>query len=278
MKRIGQTKRIGLVAGGGQFPLLFSHKARLQGYSVFAAAFRSETDPALADCVSAVEWLYLGQVSRLLRFFRKHEVTEAVMVGTIQKTRMFTDVRPDIKAIALVAGMRHTHDDGLLRAFAALMEREGVRILPSTLLLPELLVSEGCWTQRRPSASELDDVRIGWRIAKAVGALDIGQSIVVGGGSVLAVEAIDGTDATILRGGRLGAGNAVVVKVCKPEQDVRFDMPAVGARTIETMQESGARVLAVEAEKAVVFDREKMIELADRWGISVLGLRDHDYR
>jgi DUF1009 family protein len=192
------------------------------------------------------------------------------MMGAVRKTRLFTDIRPDIQAIALAARMRHTHDDALLRAFAAFLEKEGVRIQPSTFLLPELLAPEGCWTRRRPSRSEEKDIALGWRLAKEIGRLDIGQCVVVGGGSVLAVEAIDGTDATIRRGGRLGKGTAVVVKVCKPDQDLRFDVPAIGAETVRSMQAADARVLAVEAGKAVVFDRDQMVALADRHGIAIV--------
>jgi len=216
--------------------------------------------------------VHLGQVKRLLRFFKANQVDEAVMMGAIKKTRIFTDVRPDTKALALVAGMRHTHDDGILRAFAGLLEKEGIAIRSSTMLMPEILAPPGCWSKRKPNAAEMEDVTLGWRLAKEIGRLDIGQCIVVGRGSVLAVEAIDGTDATIQRGGRLGRGKAVVVKVCKPGQDERFDIPAVGAETIETMHQSEAKVLVVEAGKAVVFDRKEMIDLADRYGIAIMAV------
>jgi hypothetical protein len=263
-------KRIGLIAGSGQFPMLFSKRARESGYTVYAVAHKKETDPALEACVDGIEWIHLGQVGRLLKFFKKHEVTEAVMMGAIQKTRMFTDIRPDARALAMVAGMRHTHDDGILRAFAGLLEREGIRIAASTLLLPEMLAPIGIWTRRKPNRDESADIDLGWRLVKEIGRLDIGQCIVLAGGSVLAVEAIDGTDATIRRGGELGHGRAVVVKVSKPAQDDRFDIPAVGVQTIRTMQEAGAKVLVLEAGKAVVFDREEMIALADQLDIAIV--------
>jgi DUF1009 family protein len=263
-------QRIGLIAGSGQFPLIFSRAASAKGYQVYAVGYVNEADPALAETVTVLEWLHLGQLKRLVRFFRQNAVSEAVMMGAVRKTRLFTDIRPDIQAIALAARMRHTHDDALLRAFAAFLEKEGVRIQPSTFLLPELLAPEGCWTRRRPSRSEEKDIALGWRLAKEIGRLDIGQCIVVGGGSVLAVEAIDGTDATIRRGGQLGKGTAVVLKVCKPNQDFRFDVPAIGAETIRSMQTAGARVLAVEAGKTVAFDRDEMVALADRHGIAIV--------
>jgi hypothetical protein len=138
--------------------------------------------------------------------------------------------------------------------------------------LPNILAQEGCWTKRKPSRTEKADIELGWKLAKEIGRLDIGQCVVVGGGSVLAVEAIDGTDATIMRGGRLGEGTAVVVKVCKPNQDIRFDIPAVGVQTIKTMHEAGAKILVVEARKAVVFDKVEMIDLANKFGISIVAL------
>lgn len=264
--------RIGLIAGGGQFPLLFAKAARAHGWEVYAAAFVNEAADELAGLVDGIEWLHLGQLRRLIKFFKRHDVRQTVMMGAIRKTRIFTDVRPDTKAIALVVGMRDTHDDRLLRAFAGALEKDGILVRASTFLLPELLAVEGCWTRRKPSRSDRTDIELGWRIAKAVGQLDIGQCVVVEGGSVLAVEAIDGTDATIARGGRLGSGGAVVVKVCKPDQDERFDVPAVGAQTIETMHAAGVRVLVVEAGKAVVFDRTEMVALADRHGITIVAL------
>ncbi len=267
--------RIGIIAGSGQFPLIFAKTARAKGFSVFVAAYASEADPAIKDYAEAVEWLHLGQLRRLIRFFKKHGVGEAVMVGAIRKTRMFTDVRPDTKAIALIAGLRHTHDDGLLSAFAGALESEGILIRSATFLLPDLLASKGCWTRRKPSRSQNADIEIGWRIAKEIGRLDVGQCVVAEGGSVLAVEAIDGTDATIRRGGGLGSGDAVVVKICKPQQDTRFDIPAIGSETIRIMAEAGAGVLAVEAEKAVVFDREEMIALADASGIAIVALDEN---
>jgi UDP-2,3-diacylglucosamine hydrolase len=265
--------RIGLIAGGGQFPLLFARAAREKGIDVFAVAHVNETDPELEAHVTRIAWVHLGQLRRLLRFFKQHAVAEAVMMGGIKKTRMFRDVRPDLKTIALMAGLRHTHDDNLLRAFAGALEAEGIRVLESTAFLPELLAPAGCWTRRTPSAAETSDIALGWHLAKEIGRLDIGQCVVVGGGSVLAVEAIDGTDATIRRGGRLGNGQAVVIKVCKPTQDFRFDVPAVGTETIRTMAEAGVTALALEAEKAVVFDREEMIRAADEARIAVVAFR-----
>lgn len=266
------SMRIGLIAGGGQFPIIFSKAAKSKGFVIYAVAHNSETDPGLKEHVDAIEWIHLGQIKRIIKFFKKNDINYAVMMGAITKTKIFSDVRPDTKAISLIVGMGHTHDDGLLRGLVRVLEKEGIKIKASTFLLPELLAQKGCWTKRRPTRSEKNDIELGWRVAKEIGRLDIGQCVVVGGGSILAVEAIDGTDATIMRGGKLGQDTAVVVKVCKPNQDIRFDIPAIGAQTIKTMHEAGARVLVIEAGKTVVFDREEMIKLANEFGIAIVAM------
>ena len=266
--------RIGLIAGSGQFPIIFCERAREHGLEVYAVAYLNEADPNLADYVEEIVWLHLGKVNQLIQFFKKHEIEAAVMMGAIRKTSLFKDLKPDLKALSMIAGMRHTHDDGVLRAFADCLEKNGIQVKPSTYLLPDLLAEPGCWTKRKPSRSEKMDIQLGWTLAKEIGRMDIGQCVVVGGGSILAVEAIDGTDATIRRGGELGHGNAVVVKVCKPIQDERFDVPAVGVQTIQSMRESNTRLLAVEAGKAVVFDKEAMVSAADEAGICIVALEN----
>lgn len=268
-------KRIGLIAGGGPFPVIFAQKAQENGYAVYAVCFHHDTDQPLDAYVAGMETIYMGQIGRLIKFFKKRNIRAAVMVGAIKKPTSVMDIRPDFKALAMYARMRkNTHDDRVLRMFSEIMEKEGITIRASTFLLPELLSEKGCWTRRRPSGQEKDDIRLGWKIAKEIGRLDIGQCVVVGNGMVLAVEAVDGTDATIKRGGALSSGNAVLVKVCKPTQDLRFDIPAIGVQTISVMHESGVRVLAIEAEKSVVFDREKMVSAADRHNIAIIALDD----
>jgi hypothetical protein len=264
-------KKIGIIAGNGQFPILFSKAARKKGYEIFAIAHIGETSENLKDYVNTIEWIHLGQIGRLIKFFQENQVSQAVMAGAITKTRMFRDVKPDFKAIKLLSSLRHTRDDNLLRAVANYLEKEGITILASTFLLPDLLATEGCWTRRKPKKSERHDIEFGWDLALKIGELDIGQCLVVQGRSVLAVEAIDGTDATIRRGGSLGNGQAVVVKICKPEQDRRFDLPAIGIQTIESMHESGVSTLVVEAENAIVFDREETISKANQYGICIVG-------
>ncbi|MCP3944431.1 MAG: LpxI family protein [Desulfobacteraceae bacterium] len=269
--------KIGLIAGGGQFPLLFTQKAIQKGYDVVTVGFNSETDKTLVDQVTHFKWLYLGQVSKLVKYFKQHGVFEAVMLGTISKTNIFKDIRPDLKALAFIAKTGLTHDDTLLSSFANLLSKEGIEIKPSTFLLPELISKRGCWTKKTPDKAEKKDIYQGWKIAKEIGRLDIGQCIVISNGTVLAVEAIDGTDATIKRGAGIAAGNgAVVVKLSKPGQDLRFDLPSSGCATIRTMVESGATVLALEADLSIAFDREEMIRLADRHGISIIALTHED--
>ncbi len=264
--------KIGLIAGSGQFPIIFSKTAKSKGFEVHAVAFQNETGRELKNHVDSIEWLPLGQIKRIINFFKAHKINKAVMMGAIKKTRMFSDIKPDLKAISLIAGMKHTHDDGILRSFAGVLEKEGIEIESATFLLPNILAPKGCWTKRKPAKAEIADVELGWELAKEIGRLDIGQCVVVGGGSVLAVEAIDGTDETIKRGGELGRGNAIVVKVCKPNQDTRFDIPAIGIQTVRLMHDAGVKVLVIESGKAVVFDREEMIAYADKNHITILAM------
>jgi hypothetical protein len=274
-ERMAMDRRIGLIAGSGRFPVIFAERAAQKGYSVYAVGYHDETDPELSDHVAAVETMYIGQIKRLLNFFKKNRIAEVVMAGAISKTGAITKIRPDIKAIALIAGMRHdTHDDRVLRAFAGLLEKEGINVRASTFLLPELLAQAGVWTRRKPRKDEIPDMMLGFTIARAIGNLDIGQCVVVSDGTVLAVEAVDGTDSTILRGGKLSRNGVVAAKVCKPIQDFRFDVPAVGAQTVRTMHEAGAAVLVIEAGRSMVFDREEMIALADHWGITIAAIND----
>lgn len=268
--------KIGLIAGGGQFPLLFAKKAKQKGYEVHATAYINEASIDLADHVDTIEWMHLGQVGRLLKCFKSQGVDQAVMLGSVKKTRIFTDIKPDLKALAFIARMGHTHDDSILRAFADLLENEGITIKPSTFLLPELISPKGCWTKKRPGKAEKKDIETGWRIAREIGRLDIGQAVVIGNGTVLAVEAADGTDATIRRGGLLGKGGSVLVKLCKPGQDQRFDLPSTGVETIQAMFQSGVSVLALEAGKSLSFDREKMIDLANELKIAIVAMEGPD--
>lgn len=274
-----QDHPLGLVAGGGQFPLLCARAARRQGREIVAVAHKGETDPLLSEEVDQIEWIYLGQLGKLIKTLKKAGASEAIFAGSITKTRIFKDVRPDLRAINLWRRLDNRLDDGILRSIAAELEQEGIQILPSTILLKELLVPCGVLTRCKPSKSQWEDIHFGWKLAREIGRLDIGQCLVVKDRAVLAVEAIEGTDQTIRRGGQLGGSGAVVIKVCKPTQDTRFDLPSVGVGTIEQIIRVKASVLAVEAGRTLFFDRDSTIELANRSSIAVVGIDgDHSSR
>ncbi|MCP4020823.1 MAG: LpxI family protein [Desulfobacteraceae bacterium] len=270
---------IGLIAGGGQFPILFSQRAVQKGLKVFATAFVNEADQQLEEYVQAIQWQHLGQLSKLIKFFKENDVSQAVMLGSVKKTNIFKDIKPDLKALGFIAKTGITHDDSILSSFADLLSQNGIEVKPSTFLLPELICKKGCWTKRKPDKAEKKDIACGWKLAKEIGKLDIGQCIVISNGTVLAVEAIDGTDSTIKRGGALSLSNgAVVVKLSKPGQDLRFDLPSTGSQTILSMKESGATVLAIEAGKTITFDKKEMIALADQHKICIIALNSDDMK
>lgn len=264
-------QKIGLIAGNGQFPLIFAENARRAGLSVIAVAHTGETPPELSDKVDEILWIRVGQIGKLISFFKKAGVTDAVMAGGIRKTRLF-EMRPDFRALTLLARLKEKKDDALLRAFAGELEREEIRIRASTLYLSSILAVDGEMT-RPLTKAEREDIAWGWPLAKQIGGLDIGQCIVVRDGVVLAVEAIEGTDATIRRGGALGKEKAVVIKICKPQQDLRFDIPAIGPGTIQAMIEVAASVLAVEAGKTLLLEKEKLLREAASAGIAVVGIK-----
>ena len=263
---------VGIVAGGGQLPLLLAEAAGKRGHEVVAVAHKGETDRGLEKYCNALMWLRLGQLSRLISFFKKKGVNSVIFAGTITKTRIFFDIRPDLRAMALWNRLEGHLDDGILRAVAAELEKDGIRVLPYTSLLTDLLFPPGLLTRRAPSKKEEKDIRFGLKLARQIGRLDIGQCVVVKDGAVLAVEAIEGTDETIRRGGSLGGEGAIIIKVCKPGQDTRFDLPSIGTKTVETMIESRARVLAAEAGRSLFFDREEALGLADRHGLTIIGI------
>ena len=268
------NSKIGIVAGGGQFPLLFTRAAQEQGRKVVVVAHEGETDSALEGVADHLFWVKLGQLGKIIKHFKQEGVTETVFLGTITKTRIFRDILPDLKGLSLWNKIDIRQDDAILRAIAGELEKEGIKVLESTLYLQHLLFPKGNLSKKKPSAEQVEDIRFGWQMARAVGGLDIGQCVVVRDRTVLAVEAIEGTDAAIKRGGALGREKAVVVKVRKPDQDFRFDLPAIGVTTIESMREAKAKVLAVEAGQALLFDREAVVQAADRAGIIVVGVEE----
>ncbi len=268
---------IGLIAGGGQFPLMAAQAARKQGLRVVAVALLGETDTGLSEEVDHLVWIKLGQLGRLIKAFKKHGVRNALMAGGIRKRRMF-EIRPDLRALSVVSKLAVFHDDDILRALARELAGEGIEIVSSISYLPQLLAPPGCFTKRRPSKTEKEDIQFGWKVATKLGELDIGQCVVLRKKTVLAVEAIEGTDETILRGGKLAREKAVVVKTSKPGQDLRFDVPSVGLETIKVMSRVNASVLAVEAEKSLLFDKSDMIEYANRAGITIVSYKTSDGR
>lgn len=276
MLMAGDERNIGIIAGGGQFPLLFIEAAHKEGRRVIVVAHKGETDDQVARAADAVLWVKLGQLGKVISFLKKEGVGETVFLGTITKTKIFRDVLPDLKALSLWNKIDLKQDDAILRAIAATLEQEGIKVLESTLFLRHLLFPAGVLTKARPSEKQRRDIAFGWRNARAIGRLDIGQCVVVRNCTVLAVEAIEGTDAAILRGGTLAKEKAVVVKVKKPGQDFRFDLPATGLTTIKTLQQVKGAVLAVEAGQSLLFDRDEMIHEANKSGIIVVGVTEKE--
>jgi len=257
---------IGLIAGSGRLPLLFAEAAARSGREVVAVAHEGETDPAL----KAAAWIKLGQLGRIVEVMRAAGAGEAVLCGGIRKPRLF-DVRPDWLALKALAKMRSFGDDAALRAIAGALEEEGLRIVSPLPFVPDLVAAPGPIGRRKLSDDQRADAAAGLAVARALGTADVGQTVVIKRGVVLAVEAVEGTDACIARGGGLAKG-AVVVKARKPQQDDRFDVPAVGPRTIEAMLAVGCAALAIEAGAALVLDKLEMADKADRTGIAVEGV------
>jgi len=283
MERRGQAKplgaeRIGLIAGSGRFPVLFAETARRRGVDVVAVAHLGETDPALERVVNAITWIHPGELDAMIRALQVAGIRRTVMVGGIAKPRLFRELRPDARATRLLGRLDKLRDDLVLRALAAEFETEGIAVVESTLYLQEIVAVAGVLGARAPSEEEWREIRFGFRAAKVIGQFDIGQSVVVRSGAVIAVEGIEGTDATIRRAGQLANGDIVVVKVCKPTQDTRFDLPAVGPETVRTLAEMRGRALAVEAGRTITLDRSEMIGLADAAGIAVVAVAPEEVR
>jgi DUF1009 family protein len=266
------VERIGLIAGNGRFPLVFATAARGEGVQVVAVAHRGETPEEIAELVDELTWVRVGELGKIIRVLKRAGVQRAVMAGGIRKPRHLSDIRPDFRGAAFLAKTRTLKDDVLLRGIAAELEQDGITVVESTLFLGDLVPHVGTLTRHEPRAREWEDVRLGFQVAKEIGRWDIGQSVVVKRGTVLAVEGIEGTDHAIRRGGDLGRGGVVVVKVSKPTQDLRFDLPAVGTATIDVLREVGGRVLALEAERTLMLDRAAMIAAADAADIAIVAV------
>lgn len=265
-------ERIGLIAGSGRLPFLFARAAREQGLEVVAVAHEAETDASLAQEVAALHWVKLGQLDKMARILSGAGVRRAVMAGGLGRVRALSAARPDLGALSVIARLRSFRDDALLRGVADFFERRGVEIVAPTSFLSQVLAPAGHLAGPALSEAQRRDVALGVEVAGALGRADVGQTVVVKLGHVLALEAVEGTDETIRRGGRLGGPGAVVVKRCKPAQDQRFDLPAVGSQTIAVMAEVGARVLAVEAGRSILIDASELLSLADQKGISLVSV------
>ncbi len=273
LPHVSDGERIGLIAGNGRFPIIFADNVRKLGYHVSAVAHEGETEPELAGHVDRIHWIKIGQLSKLIKAFKEDKVHQAVMLGGIKKTHVFTTVRPDFRTLALATRLALWKDDDILREFAKELEQEGIAICESTFGLEGILVEEGTLTARAPSEKEWEDIRYGWDVAHDIGRLDIGQCVVIKDRVVVAVEAVEGTDGAIKRGGDLAKDGAVVIKRSKPQQDLRFDLPAVGPRTIEVMASVKASALAVEAGRTILLDREIMLEKAKSARIAIVGIK-----
>jgi DUF1009 family protein len=266
-------EHIGLIAGNGTFPILFARTARQEGVRVVAVAHEGETPPELNDHVDAITWIKVGQLDTIIRTFQAHGVRRAVMAGGIRKAALMEHFAPDERAQRFLARLSQWSDDTLLRGVAEELEGEGIAVVESTVFLSSILTPEGALTARQPDAAQWRDVRYGLAVAKGIGAWDIGQTVVVKSGMVLAVEALEGTDAALRRGGALAHGGAVVVKVSKPGQDLRFDVPAIGPATVAVCREAGVAVLALEAGKTLLLERDVLLGAAAAADLAIVGVR-----
>jgi DUF1009 family protein len=265
-----QTPEIlGIIAGNGAYPKVLADAARKGGVQkIIVAAFTNETDPSIDQHANVVEWLRVGQLGRLLKFFRDHKVHEAIMAGQIAPKNLF-DLRPDVKALVVLAKLKQRNAESIFSAIAGELKKAGVDLLPATAFLDDQLAEEGLIAGPKLSRAEDDDVDLGWSVAKEMARLDIGQTIIVKNGTVLAVEAFEGTNDAIKRGGGLAREGAVMIKVAKPNQDMRFDVPVIGIETIKVATEAKLRVIAVEAGKTLLLERDKVVDLAQRAKISI---------
>jgi DUF1009 family protein len=290
--------KLGLIAGNGRFPFLLLDAARAQGLAVTVAAIREETDPeinhrAASDERITVHWLSLGELSRLIEVFHKEGVSMAVMAGQVKHKQIFSSIRPDWRLAKLLLNLRSRNTDMLLGAVAKVLGDEGIELISSTAFLEPMLAQEGVLTERAPDEEERKNIEYGMSVAKAVAGFDIGQTVVVAAQACVAVEAMEGTDAAIERAGRLMRSieeddvssiptsapattlerRLTVVKVAKPNQDMRFDVPVIGIRTVETMIQAGATCLLVEAGSTLLFDREAMLKRANQAGIAIVAVQ-----
>jgi len=269
---VASPLRLGLIAGNGRFPLVFIEAARAAGADLVVVAHQGETPPEIAALAPAVTWVRVGELGKIIATFQEAGVTQAVMAGGIQKAGALANFQPDERGLTFISRLPSLKDDVILRGVAQELESEGIAVLASTRFLSSLIPQEGVLTSHTPDAQQWADLRLGFAVAKEIGRWDIGQSVIVKRGTVVAVEGVEGTSAAIRRGGELGGVGTVVVKVSKPQQDLRFDVPAVGPETITVMHEVQAAVLAMEAGKTLMIDKPALLRAAETQGISVVAL------
>jgi len=258
---------IGLIAGAGELPLLFAARARQAGYPLKIAALRGEASPRLERFGDAVEWVSIGQLGKLISFFKKEKVSRAWMHGRVQHGRLFSNLRFDFRALALLARAKNRSGEALLKEIALELGREGVRLMDARFLMDDFLVSKGSLTRRKPSASEQETIRYGLTLARQLAKAAVGQTLLLKDGAVVAVEALEGTNEAIRRAGTLAGKGVILVKTASPRQDWRFDIPTVGLKTLEHLAKTHSAGLVVEAGKTFLLDQEKALAFANRVGL-----------
>ena len=266
-------KRVGLIAGRGRFPFLFCEEARKAGVEeIHVVAFHEDTDPELEKIVDRMDWVYVGQLRKTINYFRKNNITQIALCGQVKPGRLFQGMRPDLKAMWILASLKERNAESIFGAICDSFNKSGIEVISSVSFLDQHLATEGVMGKVKLNRSRKKDWEFGKKIAKESSRLDIGQSVVVKRGTVLAVEGFEGTDKCIKRGGLLGHGGVTAVKVAKPNQDMRIDVPCIGLRTVESLKEAGAITLAVEAQKTLFIDKDKVLDECDKAGICVVGI------
>ncbi|MBA3769754.1 MAG: UDP-2,3-diacylglucosamine diphosphatase LpxI [Blastocatellia bacterium] len=261
----------GLIAGNGRFPFLVIDGARREGVDLAIVAIKEETDPELEKIAFNLTWVGIGQLGKMISFFKKNGVTQVVMAGQVKHVQIFSSALPDLRMVKMLWNLERRNTDALIGGVAGELAKEGIELIDSTHFLQDHLATQGVLSKRKPSQNELDDIEYGLHIAGELGRLDLGQTVVIRSRACVAIEAMEGTDATIRRAGELANGKLTVVKVAKPNQDMRFDVPVVGMPTIRVMAEAGATCLSITSDKTLIFDREEMLAAANHAGIAIVG-------
>jgi UDP-2,3-diacylglucosamine hydrolase len=270
---VESSNRYGLIAGNGKFPFLVLEAARSQGIEMVVAAIKEETFPEIEQHARVVHWMSLGQLGKLIKTFKAEGVTRAIMAGQVKHKQIFSSIIPDLKMLQLLASLAIKNTDSLIGAVAGVLEGEGIQLLDSTSFLRPLLPEPGILTSRGPTPEEKRDLDYGYRIARELGRLDLGQTVVVSDAACIALEAMEGTDAVIERAAMLSSGRGLrVVKLAKPNQDLRFDVPVIGLPTIQLLARVGATAIAVEARKTLLIDRAELLREADSRDIAVVAV------